>query len=365
VKIVNFGTRGDSPKVAKQAAIAMLESAAASSYTDVRGLLALRQAIARKLQRENEIQADPQTDIVVTTGGIEGLVSTLLALVDRGDEVLIDDPGWLGLESMVRIAGATPVRVPLVKNKGFRFSIDALRAKVTPRTKLLILCNPDNPTGRVRERSELEAIAEAAEAFNFFVLVDEAYENFIYEGRRHISLAALGDIRRRTITIQTVSKLHNMFGWRVGWVVADKAIIEPILAVHSCSVACPTSFAQAGAAAALEGGRGEGNEPVAEIVSRYERQRDAMVRALNAIPGVKCDSPQGAYFTFPDIKNFGMPSANLSSYLLETGHIATTPGSAFGPAGEGHLRLVFNAPAKEIEQGVAQLGMALSKLASR
>ena len=366
VKVINFREpRGDTPRRAKDAAIAMLETEAAASYTDVRGLPALREAIARKLGNQNHIQADPDTDIVVTSGGLEGMVSTMLGLLNAGDEVLMDDPGFLCFEPMVRIVGAIPVPVPLLEDDGFSFSIEALRERVTSRTKLLLLCNPDNPTGRVRDRSELEAIGEVAEEFNLLVIADEAYENFTYDGRRHISMGSLGDVGRRVITVQTVSKVYNMFGWRVGWVVADEEILNPILAVHSYTVNCPTSFAQAGAAAVLDDALGEGDLPITELVQNYETQRDVMVQALNNIPGVKCATPEGAHFIFPDFKEFGMPSTELSTYLLETGRVATTPGSVFGVGGEGHLRMVFNAPVEEIEQGVAQIADSLSKLDRR
>lgn len=344
----------------------MLASTANSAYTDLRGLPALRQAIARKLLNENNIQADPETDIIVTAGGGEGISSTLLALLDPGDEVLLEDPCFLGFEPVVRIAGATPVRIKLAEHDGFSFNIDALRERVTSRTRLLILCNPDNPTGRVREPAELVAIAKAAHEFNFLILVDEAYEHFTYDGRRHISMAALGDgIGRRIITVQTVSKTYHMHGWRVGWVVADRQIIESVLAVHSRLVTCPASFAQAGAIAAIEGSLGEGDVPITELVHDYEQRRDAMVRALNAIPGVNCPTPQGAYFTFPDFKHFAMPSTELCRYLLETGRVATTPGIAFGENGEGRLRLNYTCPVAEIEQGVTQIADALSKIRLR
>ena len=362
VEIVDFKSRGDTPQCAKDAAIAMLNTGAAASYTDVRGLAELRQAIGQKLLAQNDITADPETEIVVSVGGMEAIFSTILALVDNGDEVLISDPCWLGFEPMVRIAGGTPVRIALVSDDGFRFTFDALRERVTARTKLLIVCNPDNPTGAVRRRAELEAIAAAAQEFDFFVLVDEAYEHFVYDDRRHTSLASLGNIRERTITVQTVSKIYNMFGWRVGWIVGNARVMKPILAVHSSSVSCPTSFAQAGAAAVLKDALGEGDVPIAEIVRTYEKRRDAMVRALNGIPGVTCGTPEGAYFVFPDFKSCGMPSSELCMHLLEAGRVASTPGSAFGAAGEGHLRLVFNAPVEDIERGVAQIADSLAKL---
>ena len=362
IDVISFNSRGDTPRRAKQAAIAMLETAAAAGYTDVRGTLALREAIARKLKRENGIDADPASEIIVTTGGMAGIFSTLLALTDRGDEVLLTDPGWLGFEPMIRVAGATPIRIPLLQCDGFGFDLDALRRAITPRTKLLILCNPDNPTGIVFDRAQLEAIAGIAQEFNLLVVMDEAYENFIFDGRLHVSMAALEDMRRRTITIHTVSKIHNMFGWRVGWVVAHADLIKPILAVHSCAVSCPTSFAQAGAAAVLDGSSGEGDVPIATILRNYQDQRDAMVRALRRIPGVECGTPQGAYFLFPDCSQFGKTAVELSMHLLETARVATTPGSSFGAAGEGHLRLVFNAPIAELEQGVVQIADALATL---
>ena len=215
IEVISFGTKGDTPKRAKEAAIEMLANPDAAYYTDSKGLIELRQAVARKLQTENDIEADPETDIIITLGGMEGLFSSILALVDRDDEALVDDPGWFSFEPIIRIAGATPVPVPLIEANGFRFNIERLREKVTARTKLLILCNPDNPTGRVLDRSDLEAIAQLAQEFNFLVVVDEAYEYFTYDGRKHVSLATLDGMRQRTITIQTVSKMYNMFGWRI------------------------------------------------------------------------------------------------------------------------------------------------------
>jgi aspartate/methionine/tyrosine aminotransferase len=363
VKVINFVSRDDTPKRAKDAAVEMLASPANSAYTDIRGLLALRQAIAEKLLTKNNIQANSETDIIVSSGAGEGISSTLLALLSPGDEVLLEDPCFLGFEPAVQLAGAISVRIPLVEDDGFKFSIDALRERVTSRTRLLILCNPNNPIGRIFGFAELEAIAKVADEFNFLVLVDEAYEHFIYDGLKHVSMAAIGnEISRRIITIQTVSKIYHMHGWRVGWVVAHPDIIKPILATHARLVTCPTSFAQAGAIAAIEGCLGEGDVPITELVKNYQDRRDVMISALNAIPGVNCPTPQGAYFAFPDFKTFGMPSTELSTYLLESGRVATTPGSAFGKNGEGHLRLPFTCSIDEIKQGVGQIAEALAKI---
>ncbi|MBM3521366.1 MAG: pyridoxal phosphate-dependent aminotransferase [Alphaproteobacteria bacterium] len=365
VDVIDFGTKGATPKHALDEAARMLSTPEASAYTDVRGLPALRAAIVRKLARDNGLSADSDTEILVTLGGKEGVFTALLALVDRGDEVLIEDPGWLAFEPMVRLAGATPVPVPLDETRGFRFDLDRLAASITPRTKVFILCNPHNPGGRVLSRAELEQVAALAERRDLIVIADEAYEHFVYDGRRFVSLATIDGMRERTVTVQTVSKIFNMFGWRVGWAMADKRLLEPMLAVHSHSVTCPTSFAQAGAAAVLDGSVCEDDRPIPEVVARYQAQRDAIVRGLRAIPGVSCVLPEGAYFVFANVSRFGLSSAALSAQLLETAHVATTPGSAFGALGEGHLRLVFNSPVAEIERGVARLGEALGRFGVR
>lgn len=363
VKVTNFGSKGDTPQRAKAAAIKMLESEDAAYYTDSRGTAELRRAIAKKLRLENGIESDPEENIVVTLGGMEAVVLGVLAFVDNGDEVLVDDPGWMNFEPMIRIAGGVPVPVPLLQQDGFKFSIDHLRQRITPRSKLLILCNPDNPTGRVLDRSELEAIARVAQEFNLVVLADEAYENYTFDGRKHISIATIDGMRDRTVTIQTMSKIYNMFGWRIGWLTASRAIVDKIVPIHSRLVGCPPSFAQAGAAAILGSGIAQGDLPISQIVGNYQKQRDAMVDGLNAIAGVSCWKPQGAYFAFPNVKSFGLASIDLANYLLEEAKVATTPGSAFGAHGEGHLRVLLNAPVDEIQEGVARMAHALAKLA--
>ena len=359
VEVIDFGTRADTPKDVKAAAMRQLETTVASLYTDARGLAELRLAIAKKLAAENGIAADPETEIIASIGGKQGIQAALLALVDSGDEVLIEDPGWLSFEPMVRIAGATPVPIALIEDNGFNFTIDDLHDKITPRTRLIILCNPHNPTGRVLDRAALEAIARVAREHDIYVLMDEAYERFMYDGRGHVSMAALDGMWSRTITVQTTSKIYNMFGWRVGWIAARAELIEKFLTINSHSITCPTSFAQAGAAAALGADIGQGDLPIATIVQNYERQRNALVAGLRAIPGITCEMPSGAYFVFPNIRRFGLSSREISLHLLENAGVATLPGSDFGNQGEGHLRLVFNAPVAEIERGLEKMATAL------
>lgn len=360
--IIDFMNRPNSPTRAKSAAEAMLHSQANCFYTDIRGWLPLRQTIASKLQRENNIVADPHTEIIVTAGAKGALSATLLALVGPGDEVIVDDPCFHAFGSQVTMAGGTIVRVPLRKDNGFHFDIDALRAHISPRTKLLFLCNPDNPTGIVRTREELEATAQLAEEFNFHVLVDEAYEHFVYGGLEHISMASLVPNNAKIITVQSASKIYHMHGWRVGWVVAHEPVLNVILTAHATLTTSPNSFAQGGVIVAIEDALGEGDVPIPEMVAQYAQKRDLMVAGLNAMSGVSCPTPAGAYFVFPDFSALAVPSVDLSHHLLDLGGVSSTPGSAFGPNAEFHLRLNYNSPVAELEQGLAQMADALNQL---
>ena len=364
VKVYDFGSKFDTPQHIKAAAIQYLESPAASLYADSRGLHEFRQAIARKMLRENGLLVDPETEITVSPGGKQGILTTLLALVGNGDEVLVEDPGWFAFEPMVRISGAKPVPLPLREQDGFRFRMDDLIKRITPRTKMMILCNPHNPTGRVFDRVDLEAIAKVAIEHNLLVLMDEAYEHFLFDGLPHISLATLDGMRDRTITIQTASKTFNMFGWRVGWIVAPTAISEKIQLITSHSFSCVTSFAQAGAAAALDGDIVQGKFGIAELVKGYQEQRDAFMAGLRDMPGVSCVAPRGAYFVFPRFKGFHLTSLQLSQQMMQQAHVSGQPGSAFGKRGENHMRFVFNAPVHEILEGMEKLGAFLKTVRS-
>jgi aspartate/methionine/tyrosine aminotransferase len=249
----------------------------------------------------------------------------------------------------------------LREGNAFKMSIDDLKEKITPKTKMLVLCNPHNPTGTLLGKSDLMAIAEVAREHNFLILVDEAYEHFIYDGNQHVSIASLPMMKERTITVQSTSKVYNMHGWRIGWMVGDEEVMERILAIHSHLITSPTSFAQAGALAAVQKSIGMGEVPLSEIAKKYERNRDAMIHGLRNIPGVTCVMPSGGYFAFPNIKSFGKTSKEMANYLIETARVGTTPGIAFGKNGEGHLRFLFLSPIQEIEEGLDRVKQALRK----
>ena len=362
IEIIDFSAQGATPDIARRAAADMMNQDASSFYTDPRGLPVLRETIAAKLAAENAIDADPDTDVIVTVGAKQAIFATMLALVDKGDEVIVEDPGYISFAPLIRLAGATPVTLPLVEDDKYRFPVDRLRGCITKKTRLLLLCNPHNPTGRCLSNDELTEISSIAMDNDIRVLVDEAYEHYIYDGVRHVSMASLPGMKERTVTVQTMSKVYNMGGWRVGWLAGPLDIVKQVLAVHTQTVTCPTSFAQAGASAAIRAKIGEGNLPIPEIVNLYQRRRDVLVDELCSIPDVSCVTPAGAYFAFPNIARYGLPSLEMSPYLLETAHVATTPGSAFGEAGEGHVRLVFKADVDVIRQGIARIKDALSNL---
>lgn len=362
VDIIDFGQQGATPDIAKQAAASVMQSSEGSAYTDTRGRPGLRRVIADKLASENGISADPDSEIVVTLGAKEAILAALLALVGPGDEVLIEDPAYVGFEPLIRLAGGEPVRIPLDAQNGFRLPIETLKGCLTQKTRLLLLCNPHNPGGHCHSAQDLAAVAEIARRTNLYVLVDEAYEHFVYDGTRHVSIASLDCMFERTITVQTVSKVYNMAGWRVGWAAAAAPLMAKIAMVHAHAVTCPTSFAQAGAEAVIRDRIGEGNDPIAEIVRRYATQRDAMVDGLRAIPGVTCTKPRGTFFAFPDLSAFGMSSIDMCEYLLREARVSAVPGSAFGPHGEGHVRLVFKSDVEVIKKGVTRLADALANL---
>lgn len=360
--IVDFGRQGHTPSIAREVAARTMNSQIGEFYSNPRGLPELRRTIANRWRFESGIDADPDAEILVTVGAKQGILTSLLALAGPGDEVLIDDPGWISFAPMVRITGATPITVPLLKEIGFRSTSDALRKRITPRTRLIVLSNPHNPTGRCLNLDEMQEIASVAQEFGLRILMDEAYQDYIYDGRPLISMASLPGMSGITITARTVSKIYNMSGWRVGWVIANPSIINCMLSIHTHAVSCATTAAQAGAEAALAAGIGEGDLPITEIVAKYENQRNAMIDGLRGIPNVTCFRPEGAFFAFPDIRCFGKSSVEMSQFLLHNAGVATIPGSAFGAGGEGHVRLAFKSDVPEIERGLAQMAQALSRL---
>ena len=361
-EIINFGSRPDSPTHAKNAVAEFLDSGAGPQYTPSRGLPSLREAIAKKVRDQNALIIDPDQELVVAVGAKQGVYAALLALVDAGDEVLIEDPGWLGFAAIVKLAGATPIPIPVYERNEFHINVEDIRSRVTSKTRALLLCNPHNPTGAVLNSSELAAIGNLAHEHDFVIVVDEAYDSLVYDNQTHVSLATLDGMRERTITVQTCSKVYNMGGWRVGWIMGPADTMNRIEAIQSTAISCPTSFAQAGVAAALNRSIGMGDEPIDQLLIRLAGHRDRLVGGLRQIPGISCVQASGGFFVFPNLSSFAMSSSDLSEHLLNDAGIVTVPGDAFGDHGQGHLRMLFTAPEKDISRGLDLLTTSLGKL---
>lgn len=324
-------------------------------YVASKGLPELRRAVAEKFRRDNQVAYDPDREIIVTAGGKLALFITLAAMVEPGDEVLIFDPAWVSYEPLVRMLDGVPVAIPLSPEENFALDPAALKKKITARTRAMILNSPNNPTGRVATPAELDLVAAAACEHGFWVLSDEIYEHIVYGQRRHLSLAALPGMRDRTVTINGMSKAYAMTGWRLGYLGAPAPLCEQILKVQQHVVTCAPSFVQAAGVAALEGPQ----ECVAAMTAEYDRRRRFMTDALNAIPGVQCPLPEGAFYLFPRVAYRGMDSNALARFLIEQAHVAVTPGAAFGKACSQNIRLTFATAMANLRQAAEQLEAAL------
>ena len=306
-------------------------------YVASNGTPAFRRAIAAKLKNENGLDYDWQTEIIVTPGAKAALFQTALTLIEPGVEMLVLEPAWVSYVPMIELAGGTAVPVTLDPDDNFAITRDKLEAVVTPRTRAILLNSPNNPTGRVMSRAEAEVIAAAATEHDLLVFADEMYEKIVYDGHRHISLATLPGMFERTLTFNGLSKAYAMTGWRLGYVAGPAAFVRQIAKVHSHSVTCATSFAQAGGVTALTGDQGF----IGEMVSAWDRRRRLVSEGLSAIAGLRCPLPEGAFYAMVDARETGLSSMELSDRILREVHVAVVPGVAFGAAGEGHFRLSF------------------------
>ncbi|MFF9143377.1 pyridoxal phosphate-dependent aminotransferase [Streptomyces sp. NPDC014861] len=326
-------------------------------YTPSRGIPELREAIAAKLHTDNGIEADPGTDIIVTPSAKHGMFIALAGVIAPGDEVLVPSPAWVSYAPMITLLGGRAVDVPLDPRSGFTLTAEQLTEAVTPRTRAVLVNTPNNPTGRMLTADEADALARVADRHDLVVLADEIYEHIRYGGRTHRSLAARPDCRERTLTVNGFSKSYAMTGWRLGYVAGPTAVMREVVKVQEHTVGCASSFVQRGALAAL----GEASRPcVDDMVASYDARRRFLVGALNKIPGVTCDDPEGAFYALPDISGLGLGSGQeCAAWLIEHAGVVVTPGSAFGPSAERHVRLSFAAPLDILTTAVERITAAL------
>jgi aspartate/methionine/tyrosine aminotransferase len=346
----------DTPPHIKAAAVAALDEGFVR-YTSSLGIPELRAALARKFSRENRITVDPDTQLVVTCGANEAISAAIVALINPGDEVIVPDPAWPHYEYCLLMAGATTVRCPLREARGFEMDPADVAALWTPRTRMVIINSPQNPTGAVMAPADIDAIADLAHSRGAWVLSDEAYEHLLFEGT-HVSAAARPEVNDAVLTIGCLSKTYAMTGWRLGYIAGPPHAIDAINRVHLYTVSCAVSFVQRAAITALEGDQ----TCVAEMREVYRRRRDLIVSLLREIPGVRIDPPKGAFYAFPNIAAFGRPSKEIALRLVEEAGVGAVHGSAFGPEGEGYLRLAYACSEADIEEGIARMKTVFAQM---
>lgn len=325
-----------------------------TQYTPNRGLLALREEISGYLQKRYQITYDPQKEILVTVGASESIDVALRALISDGDEVLVPEPSYVSYSPSVIFAGGTPVGVETREDTDFRLSAQRVREAITPRTKALILPYPNNPTGAVMGREELEELAQVVRERELLVISDEIYSELTYGGE-HVSFASLPGMWPYTLTINGFSKSFAMTGWRVGYICGPGELISVMNKIHQYGILCAPRQGQAAALEALRSGRENGYEDVRQMRESYNRRRRLMVDGLRKM-GLHCFEPRGAFYVFPSIQSTGLSSETFCERLLQEKRVACVPGTAFGPCGAGYIRCSY-------ATAVDKLNVALERMA--
>jgi len=335
---LEFGRpHADTPAHIKEATKAALD-AGIVHYGDFRGTLSFRHALTRKLRDFNGLDYDVD-EVLVTNGLTHASFAAFMAAIDPGDEVILLDPFYPQHVGKAELAGGKVVIAELDKANGFSISREKIAARITDRTRMIVLVNPANPTGRVYTREELQHVADLAIEHDLLVLSDEVYEYIVYGNARHVSIASLPGMRERTISCYAFTKAYSMDGWRIGYLAADARLMPAILRIAMTDVTHVNVFVQEGGRVAVEGPQ----DAMHAIVEADRRKRDIVVRALNQMPGVSCAEPEGTIYAFPDIRGTGFGSQDLATRILREAHVVVESGAFYGPGGEGHLRVCFGA----------------------
>lgn len=329
-----------------------------TSYTSNAGLKELKEEIAKFLDRHYELKYDPTKEIIVTVGGSEAIDIAMRAMLDPGDEVLIPQPSYVSYEPCCVLANGTPVIIELKAENEFRLTAEELEAAITSKTKLLVLPFPNNPTGAIMERKDLEAIAKVIEKYDLYVLSDEIYSELTYAEESHVSIASLPGMWERTILINGFSKSHSMTGWRLGYACGPEVILRQMLKIHQFAIMCAPTTSQYAAVEAMR----HGDEDVARMRDEYNVRRKYLIKRFREM-GIDCFEALGAFYVFPCIKQFGMSSDEFATKLLKQKKVCVVPGTAFGDSGEGFLRISYayslenlKAALDRMEEFVKELG---------
>lgn len=340
----------------REAAIYSLEKGQ-TTYTSNLGLLSLRRAISQYVEGFFDVSYAPESDVLVTVGVSEAIDIALRALLNPGDEVIYHEPCYVSYCPSIALAHGVPVPVVTTKEDGFSLKPDALAQAITPKSRVLMLNFPTNPTGACASREDLEGIAKLAIEHDLMVLTDEIYSELRYDEEGHLSIAALPGMRERTVLLHGFSKAFAMTGFRLGYACAPAPIIEAMMKIHQYSMLCAPIMSQNAALEALENGQGA----VEEMRQSYRQRRDYLVRRFNEM-GLECHSPGGAFYVFPDIRSSGLSSSEFATRLVEAENVACVPGTAFGPSGEGFLRCCYATAFEDIRTATQRIERFLQTL---
>lgn len=344
----------DSPVCAKEAARIALDSGDVH-YTEIAGTYELRRAIAQKYSRDNGFFVDENTNVIVTAGSIEAIMISLISLLEPGDEVIVPSPFFPAYADQISLAGLSLKTVPCSMVNSFCLKIEDLESAITARTKLLIINTPNNPSGAVLSREDLVKIADLAVKNDFWVISDECYEKFLYEGE-HVSIASLPGMKERTITVSSSSKTWSMTGWRVGWGIFPNKLSPYANKVHQNFSTCANSFAQAGVTGALI----NGDSDVVKMIAEYKLRRDLAMEWMKKITSLECSMPRGAFYLFPNIEKIGMNGFDFCSLLLEEAGVAAVPGEVF--YAPGFFRIAYCRGREEINEGMSRIADLLNRI---
>ena len=335
-----------------------------TKYTPGNGILELRQAIVKKLKEDNGLDYTVN-EVTTAVGAKQAIASAMMVIAGPGDEVLLPIPCWVSYTEMIRLAGATPVFVP-VRQDNYELDLDAIRAAITPRTKAIVICTPNNPTGAVYSEESLRELADLAVKHDFFIVADEIYEKMVYDGAKHFSVASISrEVWERTITVNGFSKAYAMTGWRIGYAAVRADVIKGIMAVQSQTTSATSAISQKAALAALQGSQHD----MQVMVEEFKRRKDYVVQRLNAIEGITCPDVKGAFYVYPDVqpylgKRFGDKvienAVDLCQYLLDEALISTVPGEAYNVPGK--IRISYSNSMENLEKALDRLEHALVQL---
>lgn len=339
----------------REAAILSLEQGY-TSYTANAGLLELREGISSYMEDSFHVMYSPKSEIIVTVGASQALDIALRAIVDSGDEVIVIEPSFVSYAPLVALAGGKPVTVQTKKENDFKITAKELEDTITSRTKAVILCSPNNPTGTMLNQKDLEEIADVAKKYDLVILSDEIYAELSYD-EKFVSLAAIDGMRERTILISGFSKGFAMTGWRLGFVCAPEEITQAMLKIHQYAMMCAPTMAQFAAVEALK----NGHDDVNEMRKDYRRRRNYFVQSLNEI-GLDCHMPGGAFYAFPSVRSTGLTSEQFAERLLVEERVAVVPGDVFGESGQGHIRCSYASSMEQLQEAIKRMKRFIERL---